>query len=76
MNIKQILSRKGRDVLTIEPAATLADAVKLLAKGHIDALVFASVGGRIVGIFSLSATSSGRSIKRGRRCSTPRSPRL
>lgn len=52
MNVKQILSRKGRDVLTIEPAATLAAAVKLLAERHIGALIVAGAGGRIAGIIS------------------------
>ena len=32
MNVKSILSNKGREVVTIAPTATLADAVKLLAE--------------------------------------------
>ena len=52
MNVRQLLSRKGREVLTIDPTATLAAAVRLLAEGHIGALVVASADGRIAGIIS------------------------
>jgi CBS domain-containing protein len=46
------LSIKGRNVLTIEPAATLAAAAKLLAENRIGALVVTGAGGRIAGILS------------------------
>ena len=52
MKVRQLLSRKGREVLTIDPAATLAAAVRLLAEGHVGALVVASADGRIAGIIS------------------------
>jgi len=52
MNVNHILSRKGHDVLTIEPAATLAAAVKMLAERRIGALVVSGAGGRIAGIIS------------------------
>ena len=39
MTVKAILSRKGGDVVTIEPTANLSEAVKLLAERRIGALV-------------------------------------
>ena len=52
MTVKTILSRKGTEVLTIEPTATLAAAVKMLAQRRIGALVVTGPGNRIVGIVS------------------------
>jgi signal transduction histidine kinase len=52
MIARHILSRKGRDVFTIESAATLAAAVKLLAERGIGALVVTNTDGRTVGIIS------------------------
>jgi CBS domain-containing protein len=52
MTIKAILSRKGSEVLTIEPTATLAAAVKMLAQRRIGALVVTGPGHGIVGIIS------------------------
>jgi CBS domain-containing protein len=52
MTVKAILSRKGSEVLTIEPTATLAAAVKMLAQRRIGALVVTGPGHRIVGIIS------------------------
>jgi len=52
MTVKTILSRKGTEVLTIEPTATLAAAVKMLAQRRIGALVVTGPGHRIVGIIS------------------------
>ena len=52
MNVQEILSVKGRDVVTIEPNANLARAANLLAERRIGALVVTGVGGRIVGILS------------------------
>ncbi len=52
MTVKAILSRKGRDVFTIDPAATLADATKLLAERRIGAIVVTGVDGRVAGILS------------------------
>jgi CBS domain-containing protein len=52
MYVRDILSIKGRNVLTIEPAATLAAAAKLLAENRIGALVVTGAGGRIAGILS------------------------
>jgi CBS domain-containing protein len=52
MNARDILSRKGRDVVTIDPTATLAAAVKLLGERHIGALIITGPGGSVDGIIS------------------------
>jgi CBS domain-containing protein len=52
MTVKAILSRKGTDVLTIEPTATLAAAVKLLADRKIGAVVITGADRQVIGILS------------------------
>ena len=52
MTVKAILSRKGGDVVTIAPAATLSAAVKLLAERRIGALVVTGPDNRVAGILS------------------------
>ena len=52
MTVKAMLSRKGSDVVTIEPAADLADAANLLVERRIGALVVTGVDNRMVGILS------------------------
>ncbi len=52
MTVKSILSRKGNEVLTIEPTAPLSAATKLLAERRIGALVVTGADHRIVGIVS------------------------
>ena len=52
MIVKSILSAKGRDVATIGPTATLAEATRILAERKIGALVVTGAGGRITGIIS------------------------
>ena len=52
MTVKEILSRKGTDVVTAEPNATLSDAVQLLAAHRIGAVVITGADRRIVGILS------------------------
>jgi CBS domain-containing protein len=52
MYVREILSVKGRNVVTIEPATTLAAAAKILAENRIGALVVTGAGERIVGILS------------------------
>jgi CBS domain-containing protein len=52
MTVNDILSEKGNQVLTIEPAATLATAVQMLAQRRIGALVVTGADHRIVGIIS------------------------
>jgi CBS domain-containing protein len=50
MIVKTILLGKRRNVVTIEPAADLAAAVKLLAERRIGAVVILGADHRIVGI--------------------------
>jgi CBS domain-containing protein len=52
MTVKAIMSRKGSDVLTIEPNATLAAAVKLLAEHRIGAVVITGADRQVTGILS------------------------
>lgn len=51
MTVKAILSRKGRDVVTIDPAAAIETAVRKLAERRIGAVVVINEG-RVVGILS------------------------
>lgn len=52
MTVTTILSKKGGEIVSIGPAATLVAAVKLLAARRIGAVVVLGVGGRLVGILS------------------------
>jgi CBS domain-containing protein len=52
MTVKAILSRKGSNVVTIEPTATLAQAAELLAERRIGAVLVLGVEGRLAGILS------------------------
>ena len=52
MTVKAILSRKGRDVVTIAPTANLSEAVKLLAEQRIGAVVVTGADDRVAGILS------------------------
>ena len=52
MTVKSILSSKGRDVITIEPAALLETAIALLAQRRIGALVVLGPERRVIGIVS------------------------
>ena len=52
MTVKAILSRKGSDVVTIEPTATLAQAAQLLADRRIGAVLVLGIEGRVAGILS------------------------
>ncbi len=53
MTVKAILSRKGNDVITIEPTVTLSAAVNILAERRIGALVVvASADKQVAGILS------------------------
>jgi CBS domain-containing protein len=52
MTVKAILSRKGTEVATIEPNATLAEAIKTLAERRIGALLITGADRRVVGIIS------------------------
>ncbi|MBN8941748.1 MAG: CBS domain-containing protein [Rhizobiales bacterium] len=50
--VRHILDRKGRDVATISPDASLADAVHMLADMRIGAVVVTGAGKSIAGILS------------------------
>ena len=52
MTVKAILSRKGNDVVTADPNASLGEAVKTLAAHRIGAIVVTGADRRIVGILS------------------------
>jgi CBS domain-containing protein len=52
MTVKHILAAKGRNVISIEPMATLAAAVKTLAEHKIGALLVLGPDRRLVGILS------------------------
>ena len=52
MTVREILSRKGSDVVTADPNATVSDAVQLLAARRIGAVVITGADRRIVGILS------------------------
>ena len=52
MTVSMILAGKGREVVTIEPNATLGDAVQLLAEKRIGAIVTLGADRRVVGILS------------------------
>ena len=52
MNVEHILASKGREVCTIEPEATVWDALHRMHKERIGALVVSADGQRIAGIIS------------------------
>src|ERR1700757_3201303 len=52
MTVSIILAAKGREVVTIEPGATLKTAVALLAQKRIGAIIVLGADNRIVGILS------------------------
>ncbi len=52
MTVSLILAGKGRDVVTIEPNASLASAIALLAEKRIGAVLILGADRRIVGILS------------------------
>ena len=52
MTVNAILAGKGREVVSIEPSASLASAVRLLARKRIGAALILGADRRIAGIFS------------------------
>ena len=52
MTVSIILAGKGREVVTIEPSASLAEAVQLLAEKRIGAALILGADRRIAGIIS------------------------
>ncbi len=52
MTVKHILDEKGRDVVTVSPTMTTAEAARFLADNRIGAVVVTAVEGKIAGILS------------------------
>jgi CBS domain-containing protein len=52
MTVNAILAEKGRDVVTVEPGANLADAARLLAEKRIGAVPVLGADRRLIGIIS------------------------
>ena len=52
VSVKSMLDKKGRDVFTTGPGATVGEAARLLHERKIGAIVIVSVDGKIAGIFS------------------------
>ena len=52
MNVKTILATKGSEVITIAPTATLEEAIAVLAKRRIGAVVVLGADQRVIGILS------------------------
>lgn len=52
MNVAQILSQKGREVLSAAPHHTLQQAAELLGRRRVGALVIADASGAVLGILS------------------------
>ncbi|MDJ1159389.1 CBS domain-containing protein [Chelatococcus sp. SYSU_G07232] len=52
MTVAHILATKGRDVVTIQPHRTLAEAARLLAERRIGAVVVAGADRTVLGILS------------------------
>lgn len=52
MNVEQLLSGKGREVISVQPHRTLAEAVRVLSERRIGAVVVMGADGALVGILS------------------------
>jgi CBS domain-containing protein len=52
MSVANILAHKGRDVQTIQPHRTLAEAARILAERRIGAAVVTGADGAVLGILS------------------------
>jgi CBS domain-containing protein len=52
MSVEHILSAKGREVVTIGPDVTIADAAECLSNRRIGAVVVVDGGGAVLGIIS------------------------
>lgn len=50
--VKTILEQKGRDVVTVAPHTTLAEAARILEQNRIGAVVVVGMESRIIGIFT------------------------
>jgi CBS domain-containing protein len=52
MTVKAILSRKGHDIATISPTATIAEAAQMLTEKRIGAIIVTGPGNRVAGLLS------------------------
>lgn len=52
MNVEQLLSGKGHDVISVQPHRTLAEAIRTLSEKRIGALIVMGADGALVGILS------------------------
>jgi CBS domain-containing protein len=52
MNVEQLLSGKGREVISVQPHRTLAEAIRTLSERRIGAVVVMGADGALVGILS------------------------
>ena len=52
MNVEHILSDKGREVVTIAPSLTMADAARMLSDKRIGAAIVSDPGNPVLGILS------------------------
>jgi CBS domain-containing protein len=52
MNVEQLLSGKGREVISVQPHRTLAEAIRTLSEKRIGAVVVMGADGTLVGILS------------------------
>ena len=52
MNVEQLLSGKGHDVISVQPHRTLAEAIRTLSEKRIGAVVVMGADGALVGILS------------------------
>ncbi|MGO4174307.1 CBS domain-containing protein [Bosea sp. TAF32] len=52
MNVEKLLSDKGREVISVQPHRTLAEAIRTLSEKRIGAVVVMGSDGALVGILS------------------------
>ncbi|MGX5734015.1 CBS domain-containing protein [Bosea thiooxidans] len=52
MNVEQLLSGKGHEVISVQPHRTLAEAIRTLSEKRIGAVVVMGADGTLVGILS------------------------
>lgn len=52
MNVEQLLSDKGREVISVQPHRTLAEAIRTLSEKRIGAVVVMGADGALAGILS------------------------
>ena len=50
--INQLLLRKGRDIITIDPTATVFEAIQLMEAKDVGSLLVLNANGKIAGIFA------------------------